>query len=272
MDISIRLSGGQLLRGIITSPGEDVKALLFLVHGLGDHIGRHEDLIRMFSSKGIGVAALDLPGHGKSDGKRGHIKSYKVVNEMLDLMISQYKKTFPGIPLFLYGHSLGGGIVLQYILKKKPSIKGAIISSPWLRLSYEPEKSKVLLATIMKYIIPSLTQPSGLDTDQLSHDKEVGTQYIADPLVHDRISVSLYHSAITAAAYSIANAAALTIPTLIIHGSADMLTSPEGSRQFASASEKAELKIWEGGLHELHNEPFKDEVYSFLAGWIEKRI
>ena len=218
------------------------------------------------------MAALDLPGHGKSDGRKGHIRNYKVVNEMIEMMMIQYRKTFPGIPLFLYGHSLGGGIVLQYILKKKPAIRGAIISSPWLRLSFEPEKAKVLLASAMHYILPSLTQPSGLNVEYLSHDPEIVRKYVSDPLVHDRISVSLFYNAVSAGSYCLANSSSLSIPSLLIHGSDDKITSPGASSQFASSAEKAELKIWEGGYHELHNEPFKDEVFSYIAGWIEKKI
>ena len=272
MDISVRLSGGELMKGVINSPGENVKALIFLVHGLGEHTGRYHHWIKAFSARGIGLAALDLPGHGKSDGRRGHIKNYRLVNEIIDTMMTQYRKTFPGIPMFLYGHSLGGGIVLQYILKKKPAVRGAIISSPWLRLSFEPSKSKLLLASVMKHILPSLTQPSGLKVAHLSHDPEVVRKYVEDKLVHDRISVSLFHNAVSAGTYCLAISASLSIPALFIHGSDDMITSPEASRQFTSSSQKAELKIWEGGYHELHNETFRDDVFSFIADWIEKRI
>jgi alpha-beta hydrolase superfamily lysophospholipase len=272
MDISVRLSGGGLMKGVISSPGENVKALIFLVHGLGEHTGRYDHWIKAFSSRGIGMAALDLPGHGKSDGRRGHIRNYKVINELIEMMLIQYRKTFPGIPLFLYGHSLGGGMVLQYILKKKPAIRGAVISSPWLKLSFEPEKSKLLLASVMQHILPSLTQPSGLKVDHLSHDPEIVRKYVDDPLVHDRISVSLFHSAVSAGSYCLANSALLSVPALIIHGADDKITSPEASRQFASSAEKAELKIWESGFHELHNETFKDEVLSYIADWIGKKI
>jgi acylglycerol lipase len=272
MDIQIKLSNNQVLRGIIKSPGENIRAGIILVHGIGEHIQRYSHWVEKFKEKGFGVVGVDLPGHGKSDGKRGKLNSYSLTDEMLDFLIAEFKKTFPGIPVFIYGHSLGGGIALQYILQKKPEIKGAVITSPWLRLSFEPDKMKLMLARVMKNLLPSLIQPSGLIVSHISHDQKVIDAYISDPLNHDRISVGLFQSAITAGEYSLKNAGDLNIPVLLMHGSDDLLTSPKGSTEFASKTKMAELKIWEGGYHELHNETFKDDVFSFIAKWLEKQI
>ena len=95
-------------------------------------------------------------------------------------------------------------------------------------------------------------------------------KYKKDPLVHGKISVSLFHASMTAAKYSLSHASELKIPLLIMHGSDDLLTSPDGSREFAAKTNLAELKIWEGGYHELHNEPFKDEVFKYIIDWINK--
>lgn len=272
MEINIKLGNGQILRGIIKSPGDNARAVIILVHGLGDHVKRYTHWMEMFSANGIGFLGVDLPGHGRSDGKRGNIKNYSITNEMLDIMITEYKKTFPGIPVFLYGHSLGGGIVLEYILRRNPEITGAIVTSPWLRLSMEPHRTKLLLARTIKSLFPSLIQPSGLIVSHISHDQAIVDDYISDPLVHNKISVSLFYSAVLAAGYSLNNAEDLKIPILLIHGSDDLITSPEGSREFASKTKLAEFKLWDGGYHELHNEPFKDEVFSYIVKWIEKQI
>jgi acylglycerol lipase len=271
MDIQFKLSNGQVLRGIIKSPGDNLKAGIILVHGIGEHIQRYSHWLEKFNENGFGYLGVDLPGHGLSDGKRGKLNNYSLTAEMLDFLIAEYKKTFPGIPVFLYGHSLGGGIILQYILQKQPEIKGAVVTSPYLRLAFEPAKAKLVLAGIMKSIFPSLIQPSGLVVNHISHDQKVVDAYIADPLTHDKISVGLFVSANKAAEYSLTNAGALKIPLLLMHGSDDKLTSPEGSREFASKTKMAELKIWEGGYHELHNEPFKNEVFSYILNWIEKQ-
>jgi alpha-beta hydrolase superfamily lysophospholipase len=272
MDIQIKLSNRQVLRGIIKSPGENMRAGIVLVHGIGEHIQRYSHFVDKFNEKGFGVVGVDLPGHGKSDGKRGKLNSYSLTDEMLDLLITEHKKTFPGIPVFLYGHSLGGGIVLQYILKKCPEIKGAIVTSPWLRLSSEPARFEQILASIAKNLLPSLTQPSRLVVSHISHDQKVVDDYISDPLNHGMISGGLFHSAMSAGEYSLHHAEDLKVPLLLMHGSDDQITSPQGSRDFASKTTLAELKIWDGGYHELHNEPFKDEVFSYIVKWVEKLI
>jgi alpha-beta hydrolase superfamily lysophospholipase len=272
MDFNIKLKNGQILKGIIQSPGEHARAVIIFVHGLGEHIQRYSYWIELFNKEGISFAGVDLPGHGRSDGMRGYIKNYALLVNMLDILIDTSRKTFPGVPLFIYGHSLGGGIALDYLLRNNPRVKGAIITSPWLRLSFQPAGIKILMASLMKYIFPCLLQPSGLNVSHLSHDVDVVEKYEADPLVHNKISVSLFYSAMNAANYSLTNAAELKVPTLLMHGSEDLITSPEGSREFAEKSEKAELKIWDGGFHELHNELFKDEVFKYIINWINTKI
>jgi alpha-beta hydrolase superfamily lysophospholipase len=272
MEYSIKLKNGQVLRGYIASPKQKTRANIIFVHGLGEHIQRYTAWAEQFSKEGIGFTGVDLPGHGRSDGGRGNIRGYELTDEMIEILRESSKNTFPEIPVFLYGHSLGGGIVLDYLLRKNPAIKGAIVTSPWLKLSFEPARSKILLASLMKNILPGMVQPSGLVVDHISHDKEVVEKYKSDPLVHDRISVSLFHSAMSAAANSLAGAGELKVPLLLLHGSDDKISSPEGSRIFASKTSLAELKIWEGGYHELHNEPFKKEVFDFILNWINKKL
>jgi alpha-beta hydrolase superfamily lysophospholipase len=122
----------------------------------------------------------------------------------------------------------------------------------------------------MKNLIPGLVQPSGLNVNHISHDNAAVEKYTNDPLVHGKISVSLFSGAMSAAKYSLAHAAELKIPTLLLHGSDDLITSPEASREFAGKSNMVELKIWDGGYHELHNEVFKDEVFKYIMNWINK--
>ncbi len=270
MEFNIKLRSGQILNGMIKSPGEATRAVIILVHGLGEHVKRYLFWAGLFNKEGIGFIGVDLPGHGRSQGKRGNIKNYSLPEEMIDILLKTCHHTFPGCPVYLYGHSLGGGIVLDYILRKKPKIKGAIVTSPWLRLSFEPPKTKTLMASIMKNIMPGLIQPSGLNANHISHDKSVVEKYRSDPMVHDKISVGVFDGAMTAAKYSLAHASELNIPVLLLHGSDDMITSPEGSREFAGKSNLVQLKIWDGGYHELHNELFKEDVFKYIMSWINK--
>jgi alpha-beta hydrolase superfamily lysophospholipase len=268
MDFSIKLSNGQVLRGIIQSPGENLKEVIVFVHGIGEHIHRYDHWVSLFNKAAIGFVGVDLPGHGRSDGTRGDIKSYTLIGEMIDILIKSCIKTFPGCPVYLYGHSLGGGIVLDYLLRRKPKIKGAIVTSPYLRLAFEPPKIKLFIASVLKHLLPGLIQSTGLNADHLSHDKVVVEKYKTDPLVHGKISVRLFSESLNAATYSLTHASELNIPTVLLHGSDDLLLSAEGSREFAGKTTMVDLKIWNGGYHELHNEPFKDEVFIYLLNWI----
>jgi len=269
MRYSIRLSNGQILRGFIMSPGENIKANIIFIHGLGEHINRYASWAELFRNAGIGFTGVDLPGHGSSDGRRGHIKNYNIAHEIIDLLTGNARSAFDGVPVFLYGHSLGGNILLDYLLRKNPSVKGAIVTSPWLILSFRPDKFKLVLASVLKLIMPGLLQPSGLNPEHLSRDRNVVRKYVSDDLVHDRISIALFHNAVNAANRSLLHRLDLKVPLLLMHGSDDNICSPEGSRLFASENTMAKLKIWESGYHELHNELFNNEVFVYIKNWID---
>jgi alpha-beta hydrolase superfamily lysophospholipase len=271
MEINIKLSNGQILNGMIQSPDENIKAVIILVHGLGEYIQRYSGWAELFKNEGFGFIGVDLPGHGRSQGRRGHIKNWALTGEMIDILLEKCSQTFPACPVYIYGHSLGGGIVLDYLLRKNPGVKGAIVTSPWLRLAFEPPKSKIVIASVMKNLIPGFTQPSGLNVNYISHDENVVERYKNDPLVHGKISVSLFDGAMSAGKHSLAHASELKVPTLLLHGSDDMICSPEGSREFASKTNMVVLKIWDGGYHELHNEQFKDEVFKYIINWIKRK-
>ncbi|HLN21251.1 MAG TPA: lysophospholipase [Bacteroidales bacterium] len=271
MNFNIELKNGQLLKGFIRSPGENPAGVIAFVHGIGEHLGRYNNWSERFSRENFAFIGFDLPGHGKSEGKRGHIKSYSLLYEMIDIMLRTIDQAYPNLPVWLYGHSLGGGIVLDYTLKFNPPVRGVIATSPWLKLAFEPSQIKKLMAAVGKSLVPGMTQSSELITTYLSHDQSVIDLYNSDHLVHDKVSASLFAGAIKSARYSLNNAANLKKPLLIVHGSDDMICSPEGSREFTSKTNLAELRIWDGGFHELHNEPFREDVFRFILDWIRKQ-
>jgi len=272
MDFSIKLSNGMILSGMVQSPGENARAMIIFVHGLGEHIQRYSQWVDLFKKERIGFIGVDLPGHGRSPGRRGNISGFALIKEMIDILLNTSRQTFPGIPLYLYGHSLGGGLALNYLIRTNPKVNGAIITSPWLKLAYEPPRTKLLLASMLNHIMPGFVQSSGLNPDFLSHDKEVVERYKNDPLVHGKISVSLFNIAVNAAKFALENSSGLKVRTLLLHGSDDKIVSPEGSREFAAKSAKTDLKIFEGGYHELHNEPFKIEVFNHIIKWLENKL
>ena len=271
MDFYIKLSNGVKLKGVIISPGEKIRAMIILVHGFGEHIGRYMEWANMFAERGIGFVGVDLPGHGYSSGRRGFIKSYDVINETVDILISTTSQTFPSVPLYLYGHSMGGTFALRYLLKTNPKLDGAIITSPWLKLSFEPPKSIITLAKALNYILPWLKQPSGLKAGHISQDVEVVERYKSDPLGFGKISVRLFNIAMKSADYVLKHSGNLKISTLLLHGGADKITSHEASREFAMGNSKTYFIEIENGYHELHNEVFKHQVFEKIMNWIDNK-
>jgi alpha-beta hydrolase superfamily lysophospholipase len=119
--------------------------------------------------------------------------------------------------------------------------------------------------------MPGLVQASDLDASALSHDKTVVDAYLNDPLVHNKVSVGLFMGVMSGAAYSLSHAGELKVPTLMMHGSDDKICDCNATKEFASKTKMAELRIWEGGYHELHNETFRDDVFKYIMSWINKR-
>lgn len=248
---------------------EAPRAIILLVHGLGEHAGRYAGWVARFNAVGVAFRSFDLPGHGRTPGKWGVVPSPEKVYDTIDVMIKEINTGFPGVPLFIYGHSLGGGIVLNYLIRRKPAVKGAIVTSPWVILTETPPPVKAFVANLAGKLLPGMTQSSGLKTEYLSRDPEVVMAYRNDPLVHGMISAGLYRWMTTAAGETLARASEITVPLLLAHGRNDLITSPSGSVQVAGAAPLATLKLWEDGYHELHNDPLKEEHFDFITEWMD---
>ena len=268
MEIKIKPEGTGQLHGIYM-PVKGAKAGVILVHGIGEHTGRYRHLAEFFNKNSYSFIGLDLPGHGRSPGKRGHISSLGICNNIIDSMAARLRDDKQDLPLVLYGHSLGGGIALNYLLTAV-NIKQAIISSPWLKLSNEPPAFKVLLASAVQFVLPSFVQHSGLNPEDFTSDSGMLEDYYSDPLNHSMISARLYVAAAKNAEALLGCRDKITVPVLIIHGAKDRISSVEGSETFAANNSMAELKVWAEGRHELHNETFREKVMKYVLEWLNK--
>ena len=254
-------------------PDETPRAVVCLVHGLGEHSGRYAHVGKAFVEAGFVLTGFDVRGHGKSGGPRGHTPSYDALMDDIDLFIHLVAGRYPGLPRFLYGHSLGGNFVINFALRCRPELVGVIATGPWLKLAFQPASSKVMLGKIMNNILPSFSQASGLDTRALSHDPEVVNAYENDPLVHDKISARLFLNVFESGLWALDHAAEIPLPLLLMHGGADRIISLEASRQFAaSAGDKVTLRIWDGLYHEIHNEPEQGEVFTVMIDWMNTQL
>ena len=248
------------------------RATITLVHGMGEHAARYAHVAAAFNAAGMSVVAFDHRGHGLSGGKRGHTPDYGQLLNDVDMLLAHSRAVCMGSGIFLYGHSMGGNVVLNHALRRNPDVKGVIASSPWLRLAFEPPKLEVTLAGIFRNIWPSFSQGTKLDVTAISRDKAVVNAYIKDPLVHDRISVSFFLGTYEAGLWALNHAADLKRPLLIFHGTDDRLTSCIASEKFASEVKgDVTFHLWEGLYHECHNEPEKAEVIGLMTDWVASK-
>lgn len=248
------------------------KGVVCIIHGFNEHSTRYEHVAKRLCQAGYAVLTFDEFGHGKTTGKRGHVPSYQAYLDSVQHILNEAETRFPGIKKYLWGHSMGGGIVLNYLLKRQPNIAGAIATGPLLKLGFEPPAFKVLLAKIMVNIYPAFTESAALDSSAISRDKDEVRKYDADPFNHGKITAGAFLSMFDAGKWALANADKLSIPLLIMHGTADKLTSPEGTKEFVEKAPKnlTMFKLWEGFYHELHNEPEPDrsEVLAYITNWL----
>lgn len=272
-DALLQTSDGLSLYTQTWSPAEKAKGVVCVVHGLGEHSGRYAHVAHFLAGRGYILTAFDLRGHGRSPGKRGHSPTYEVLLDDIAQFLNQTRAGHPHLPLFLYGHSLGGNLVINFILKRNTPLLGAVSTSPWLRTAFEPPAWKLKLSDLLYQWWPGLALSTGLEQAALSHDEEVVRSYANDPLVHDRLTVRLATDALRNGEWAIAHAAELSIPLLLMHGSDDRLTSMPASREFAErAGDLCELRIWDGLYHELHNEFQKSDVMQMITNWLDALV
>lgn len=254
-------------------PDTSPRAVVCLVHGLGEHSGRYGHVAAALNRGGLAFLSFDQRGFGKSQGQRGHAASYEVLLDDITRLLEEASQRYPGLPRFLYGHSMGGGLALNYALRRKSNVAGIIATSPWIRLAFQPSAAQMILGRLMSRLRPSFSLPNSLDARDLSRDPEVVSAYENDPLVHDRISARLFVSCYSAGLWALEHASSLKLPLLIMHGGEDRITSLEASRRFAGqVARGCTFKQWEGCRHEIHNEPVKEELFSFVVDWLSDHI
>lgn len=249
------------------------KAVVCLVHGLGEHSSRYAHVAEAFGKEGFVLFGTDLRGHGRSGGPRGHISSIEDFMQDIDVLLEQARVRYPGLPLFLYGHSLGGIQVLHYGLLRKPDVKGVIATSSGLHTAIEAQTLKVMMAKVLGALMPKVAIASGLDPKGISRDEKVVQAYSKDPLVHDKISLGFGKVMIGVTRWTLAHAGEFSLPLLLMHGKADTIAFPTSSTEFAAPlKEKCTLVLWEDAYHELHNESEKNEVFKTMTLWMDARL
>ncbi|OZC03053.1 alpha/beta hydrolase [Rubricoccus marinus] len=256
------------------APGSEVRARIVLVHGIHEHSGRYAYVASRLMLKGIEVFALDLRGHGQSEGGRGEIDAFEEYRTDLDRLMGVVSARGLDVPAFLMGHSMGGLVAASWWASRDHSaFAGLILSSPALAL---PPVNAVLsvAAPFVAKRFPRM-RVTKLDRSALSRDPQVGERYAADPLVTNagvqaRTGYELLHAAKQLAA----TPEAFTAPLYAFHGTDDTITLPSGSSRLVEAcpASDATLRLWRGLRHETMNEPERDEVIDAVADWVLARV
>ncbi len=255
-------------------PEAAVRAAVVLVHGLGEHCSRYDHVAAAFNAEGLAVYSFDHRGHGNSQGKRGHIPSFEAVFGDIGHFIATAREAHPGAPVFLYGHSLGGLLVLDYSLRRKPDLSGVICTSPGLAVGDGVPPAKLFAARTLGVLAPSFTLPNGLDVQNLSNDPAVVQAYIHDPLNTDQVSARLGLDLIKEGPWVIAHAGDWALPLLLMQGAGDHIVSPKATARFAAGVPKQFItyREWEGMFHETHNEVNKAQVIQAMLDWLNHHI
>ncbi|MBN2742975.1 MAG: lysophospholipase [Marinilabiliaceae bacterium] len=253
-------------------PDDTPKAEIIMVHGIGEHSGRYYQWASRFCEQGIAFHAIDHRGHGLSKGKPGVINHLNDYLNDLESFIKYLTPYYHATPRFVYGHSMGGNLALNYLMHFHPQVTGAIITSPWLGLVHPPSPWMTHLVRRIDRLVPHVTISNGITPKQLTHDPVEQERAEQDQLNHTRISVRLFNRLSAAAEYLMSHPQSFTMPLLMLHGQDDSITSWEATQQFARQAPKATFKAYTNALHELHNETIRDEVFMDIHNWIEMQI
>ncbi|MCZ6828656.1 MAG: lysophospholipase [Gammaproteobacteria bacterium] len=252
-------------------PEHAVRAVFVLAHGAAEHSGRYDIFGNHFAARGYTVAALDHPGHGRSEGTPGHVEHFDDYIETLHNFQQQLCSDYPGVPQILLGHSMGGLIGTLYLLRHQDAFIGCVLSGPAIKTELKPGFLQMLVIRFLSAFFPK-TGVLQLDASGVSRDPEEVARYINDPLNYSgKLSARLVAELFQAMENIQTRVAEIKLPLLLLHGGADVMASPEGSRFLDAnvSSRDKTLNIYPGLYHEIFNEPEREQVFADILVWCE---
>lgn len=254
-------------------PLDNPHAIVVIVHGLGSHSNLFGNIAQYLVKAGYAVYGLDLRGHGRSQGQRGHINSWSQYREDIQTFLKLIELQEPKSPCFLLGHSLGAIIALDYVLRLASSVKGIITMAPPLgKVGISPVKMN--LGRTLSAVMPRFALSVGLAGDQITRDQNVQETFTTDVLMHSRGSARLATEFLAAKTWIQSHTAFLRVPVLILHGGSDSVAPPEGSRIFFQqiAFPDKERYEYPQSRHALHRDLDYQSVLADLGDWLERHV
>jgi alpha-beta hydrolase superfamily lysophospholipase len=253
----------------VWQPSGAPRGTVLIAHGLGEHAGRYAQLAGELTSDGWCVRAMDHRGHGRSPGARGAIPTPTAIRDDILDALAAARRAQPNQPLILLGHSMGGAFAAEAIVHVPSAADALVLSSPALLADLTPVQRGLM--NTMRHVAPNLAIANGLTAQYLSHDRAVVAAYLADPLVHDRVSARLAHAIVTAGTTALAAAPRWTVPTLLLYAGDDRIVNPRGSAAFAAAApaDVVTVQRFDGLWHEIFNEIERAGPVAAVRRWLD---
>jgi acylglycerol lipase len=250
---------------------ENPKAVVIIVHGVGEHSSRYTHVAAHLTRHNYAVYTFDLRGHGRSAGDRCFVRSFDEYLADLSVLVQDVRKDESGKPVFMLGHSLWGAIATLFAIQHQHLLNGLALSGPALKLGDDIPPYLTKVSKLIGRWFPKLPTLK-LDGNAVSRDPLVVHAYNSDPLnYHGGILAATGAAIIRGTQLIQSRMEVITLPLLIMHGTADRLTNPDGSRQLYTRAQSRHktLKLYEGLYHEIMNEPEKEQVLADILHWLE---
>jgi len=267
---------GTKLSGYIW-PCETPRAVMSLVHGFGEHSGRYAHMAAALNTKNIAIVSIDLRGHGRSDGKRGVVKSYADFRADILALMDKTKTLYPDVPHILYGHSMGGGIVMDYGLSQThldgtDNIAAIISSAPLIALAEPPPAILTPVIKMLRLINPKGAVKQPIDGSKVSTMKAEQHIYMTDLLNHGQCGFNTALGMVETGKNITQNASKWATPLLLLHSREDVLTEFTASETFAASAKNTEFHAYDKSAHELHNDIHRSQIYALMIDFIDRHI
>jgi acylglycerol lipase len=250
------------------------KGIVHLIHDLGEHSGRYDHIAKKLTKAGYHLTSFDLRGHGLSAGPRGHAPGFDHLIDDIQRFSAEITKMLGNsLPKFYFGQGLGGNLVIHYGLQKQSGMDGAIITSPAFKAKRLPNLTKKGLFNLLNKAFPGRKFRRGFDPNALSRNAAVVKAYQTDVYNHRCVSARLGTDIFESGRSALLRAEEWSLPTLLMHGSDDQITSCTASQEFADkAGDNVDFICWEGFYHELHNDLGSEAVLKRITQWLNQPV
>jgi acylglycerol lipase len=255
-------------------PDRQPEAILIVVHGLAEHIGRYCNLINYLVARGYALYGYDQRGHGKSEGGKAYAARFTYFVDDLDLFLKLVQDRHKGVKTFLTGHSLGSTVATAYAILHQTQLNGLILTGTLLSTPASVNSMTIIAARLLSTILPAAGLYA-IDADAISRDKNVVSAYVDDPLVYrGKIQARLGTEIIKGMKIAKKQIPLIELPILVMHGTADRLSNPQDSEMLCKevASQDKTLKLYEGFYHEIFNEPGHEQVLADIDSWLKAHL